>query len=200
MRDVVLISALIVFGVAAMAADLTDYEHVAVSAPLITQIYTNPELTRLEDVELSPETQIRLYEEFGEQICGALRKRFDKVIEFSCLNDIQQSLATDDWSDFNRLFTGQNSLDTSASHDLGEKLNADGVLNTYLMFSYYKDNGDKRFLEVHFEWYLVDLVSGVTTVEDKYDCREEFEDEEEALARELKCFDNIIGIFKDLGR
>lgn len=200
MRYVILIAALVSLCASVFAANLTDYERIAVSSPLITQIYTNPELSENEDLELQPETQIKLYEELSDDICDTLKIRYYKAIEFTCFNDIQSNLETETWNEFNRLFTGQNSIDTSACHEFAEKLNADGVLNTYLMFSYYENDQNKRHLEIHFEWYLVDLASGKAAVDGKHDCEIEFEDEENTSPKEVACFNGIIEMFAKLER
>lgn len=200
MRYLIIIAAIIFLCFSLNAAELTDYERIAISSPLITQIYTNPELTELEDIELQPEAQIKLYEEFSTEICNALQKRYHKEIEFKCFTDMQSDLDTKSWNDFNRLFTGQNSVDPETCHDFAEKLNSDGVLNTYLMFNYYENENDRRHLEVHFEWYLVDLASGETTVDGKLDCEIEFDNEEDTFQKEMNCFEGIIEMFAKLGQ
>jgi hypothetical protein len=182
------------------AADITDYETIGISSPLITQIYTNPELSQNEDLELAPDTQIMLYENFSDELCKTLKEEFKNKIEFTCLGDIRGELDTDEWNDFNRLFTGQNSIDKDTARAFGKKLGVDAMLDSYLMFSYYKNDNSERHLEVHFEWYLIDLTSGESRVDGKYDCDDDFDGETEAAQKEADCFKGIIKSMEELGR
>jgi hypothetical protein len=177
-------------------ANITDYETIAISSPLITQIYTNPELSPNKDLELAPETQILLYENFADKLCQALKERFKSKVEFVCLNDIQGKLDTDAWNDFNRLFSGQNGVNQDTARVFAKMLGVEAFLNSYLMFSYYENSDSERHLDVHFEWYLVDAISGEDRVDGKFDCSDDFANETEAAEKEADCF---MGIIKSIG-
>ena len=179
-----------------MAADFTDYGKIAISSPLITQIYTNPEISENEDVELSSESQIKLYENLSDDICSAISKRYENDVDFLCLGDIQVRLDdTKSWNDFNRLFTGRNNVSVDIAGDFAEKLGVDGVLNSYLMFSYYNNDDQARHLELHFEWYLIDLSSGESVLSDEYDCQDDLKIAVEDWDTEFACFAGILDFF-----
>ena len=192
MRKCLIILLLIVLASLAGAAEFTDYKVIAVSSPLITQIYANPELSDLEDVQLTPDSQIKLYENLSDDICKALIDKFKDKITFICYSDIQNKLNSDTWNEFNRLFIGHDQVDTTFSREIASKLKAGAVFNSYLMFSYYENGKDKRHLEMHFEWYLVDLESGETVLSDKYDCEDEFTGAPSSWEKEYHCFAGIV--------
>jgi hypothetical protein len=200
MRKFAAITAIMLLSVAVFAADITDYGKIAISSPLITQIYTNPEISKNEDLELQPEAQIMLYEKLGDEICKSLKDDYKDKIEFTCFNEIQNKLSNANWNEFNRLFTGKDAVEKDIAASFGEKLEVDGVFDTYLMFSYYDNSNGKRHLETHYEWYLIDLASGETAVSGKYDCADEFKEEKDMLQREMKCFNGIIESPAERGR
>ncbi len=181
------------------AADFSDYERIAISSPLITQVFTNPEIADVEDVQLQADTQIMLYEELASKLCKTLDGSFNEEIEFICFNDIQQKLDTESWNEFNKEFTGQSVIESETASRFSNLLEANGVFNTYLMFSYYENSGTERNLEIHLEWYLVDLASGESVLSDNFDCKDKF-DHEQAVEKELECFDNMIEYFAELGK
>jgi hypothetical protein len=200
MRKLVGMAAIVLFSVAVFAADITDYGKIAISSPLITQIYTNPEISKNEDLELQPETQIMLYEKLGDEICKSLKDNYKDQIGFICFNEIQSKLSNADWNDFNRLFTGKDAVEKDVAVSFGEKLDVDGVFDSYLMFSYYDNSNGKRHLEAHYEWYLIDLTSGETSLSGKYDCADEFKEDKDILQKEMKCFNGIMESPAELGR
>jgi hypothetical protein len=197
MRKLMVIAALVLIGGLAYTAELTDYETIAIASPLITQIYTNPEISKNEDLELQPETQIALYEKFSDDICQALKGKYMNKIGITCFNEIQSKLNQTDWNDFNRLFTGKDAVDKDIAVMFGNKLGVDAVLDSYLMFSYYNNSNGKRHLEAHFEWYLIDLVSGEATVAGKYDYSDEFKEDTDILQNEMKCVNSIVKAMAD---
>ena len=192
MRKCLIIILLVVLVSLAGAAEFTDYKVIAVSSPLINQIYANPELSDLEDVQLTPDSQIKLYENLSDDICKTLIDKFKDKITVICFSDIQSKLDDDTWDEFNRLFTGHDQVDTTFSRDIASKLKAGAVFDSYLMFNYYQDDKDKRRLEVHFEWYLVDLKSGESVLSDKYDCEDEFTGFPSSWEKEYHCFAGIV--------
>jgi hypothetical protein len=197
MRKLMVIAALVLIGGIAYAAELTDYETIAIASPLITQIYTNPEISKNEDLELQPETQIALYEKLSDDICRALKGKYMNKIGITCFNEIQSKLSQTDWNDFNRLFTGKDAVEKDLAVSFGNKLGVDAVLDSYLMFSYYNNSNGKRHLEAHFEWYLIDLVSGEATVTGKYDYSDEFKEDSDILQNEMKCVNSIVKAMAD---
>ncbi|MCP4581846.1 MAG: hypothetical protein GY839_09510 [candidate division Zixibacteria bacterium] len=182
------------------AADFTDYSDIAVSSPLITQIYNNPELSDLEDVDLSSESQIKLYENFGADICLALSNRYKDKIDFLCYGDIQERLNNaESWNLFNRNFTGSNHVPSEISAGLVDKLGVVGVVNSYLMFSYYENSNQAQHMEVHFEWYLIDMASGESVLSDEYKCQNDFRIKSDDSAGEFDCFAGIIEYLENYG-
>jgi hypothetical protein len=200
MRKLVATAAILLLSVAVFAADITDYGKIAISSPLITQIYTNPEISKNEDLKLQPEAQIMLYEKLGDEICKSLKDDYEGQIEFICFNEIQNKLSNADWNEFNRLFTGKDAVEKDVAASFGEKLDVDAVFDSYLMFSYYDNSNGKRHLETHYEWYLIDLVSGKALLNGKYDYSDEFKEDKDILQKEMKCFNGIIESPAESGR
>lgn len=175
---------------------LEGYRTIAVSAPLITQIYTNPELGNLRDVEINPDNQINLYENFDDQICRSLQNLFKDSVKVLCYGEIIDRLKNiDDWNEFNHYFNGQSHVTPEICAEFAGQLKAEGILNSYLMFSYYQDSNKNRQLEVHFEWYLIDLATGDSIRDDKYDCQVKLKHGEWDIESEYKCFEGIPGSF-----
>lgn len=199
MISIGLIAAVLASGsVKAEDQPLDRYRAIAVSAPLITQIYTNPELSEMRDVEISPDNQIKLYENLDDDICKYLQELFKDSIKVLCYGEIINRLKNiDEWNEFNHYFNGQNHVSPENCARFAGQLKVDGVLNSYLMFSYYEDSKKNRQLEVHFEWYLIDLVTGESVLDDKYDCQEKLKHDEWDVESEYKCF---LGIPGSLGK
>lgn len=199
MRALLVISMVLAFCLTPFAADFSDFESIAISSPLISQIYTNPEISEVEDVQLKPEIQIMLYEELAGNICQALNSRYEDKISFTCFNDIKEKLDKDSYTEFNKMFTGLNDIEPEAVKPFAEKLQADGVLSTYLLFSYFENDKHKRNLELHLEWYLIDLSTGKVVISDEFDCKDNF-DLSKAAEHERECFDDIAKYFAEMER
>lgn len=180
---------------------LADFETIAMSSPLITQIYTNPELSDLKDVKLTPDSEIKLYEDLSDEICQTLTGLFKGRADILCYNEIRTLLVdAKTWNDFNHNFAGKDYVSPKISTDFAAKLKADGVVNSFLMFSYYENPKKARHLEVHFEWYLIDLATGESVLGDKYDCQDDLIESPESLRNEYDCFEGIIGSFSGLSQ
>ncbi len=199
MKAVILTVITLMLSLSAYGADFSDYRRIAIAAPLINQIFTNPEISEAEDLQLQPETQIMLYEELAGRFCDALAGHYDDEIEFICFNDIKGKLDNDSWNEFNKSFTGQNDVTPETATKFAGQLQADGVLSTYLMFSYYESDDRKRNLELHFEWYLVELESGKVTLSDQFDCKDDF-GIDEVSEKEVKCFNKVVKSLADSGQ
>ncbi|MCD6161863.1 MAG: hypothetical protein J7K40_05555 [candidate division Zixibacteria bacterium] len=185
-------------GTTEKAKTFTDFETIAIASPMVAQIYTNPKLSKFEDVRLSPDNQIKLYENLSDNICQNLIKRFEGQVDFLCYKDIKNRLRdADNWNEFNRCFNGQSHAPLEICSTYSEKLKADGVMNLYLMFSYYKNDDHTNHLDVHFEWYLLDLETGQSAFSDKYDCHDDFPELSDDIDREYKCFDGISQYFNE---
>ena len=201
MRSAIVILAIVLAAAAIYAADFTDYKVIVVASPLINQIYVNQELSDVEDVEdmeLVPDNEIGLYERLSDEICRTLANRFEDKIEFICYSDIQNRLDdAESWSDFNSYFTGTDHAEPDIAAEFAEKLQADAILNSSLIFSYYTNSRDKRHMETHFEWYLIDLESGELVLDDKNDCEDDFEISAELIDDEFRCFAGIIDSFAE---
>jgi len=200
MRSIFLMLIIILTATAIYAAEFTDYKTIVVASTLINQIYINPELSDVEDIELAPDNEIGLYERLSDEICQALANRFEDKIEFICYGEIQNRLDdAESWNDFNSYFTGSDHVEPDIAIKFAEKLQAEAVLNSSLIFSYYASSRDKRHMETHFEWYLVDLESGELVFDDKNDCEDDFEISDELIDNEFRCFVGIIDSFSEPG-
>lgn len=199
MKPVILTAIVLLMTISPFAADFTDYQRIAISSPLINQINTNPEISDVEDLQLQPEVQIMLYEDLAGRICEALTGNYNKNVEFICFNNIKDRLDAESWNQFNKTFTGQSEVEPEMANEFGEKLEADGLLNSNLIFSYFQNSKNSRCLEIHFEWYLIDLSNGRVALADEYDCKDKFGNEK-AAERERKCFNSIVEVFTDSGR
>jgi len=201
MRSIIVILAIVLAATAIYAADFTDYKTIVVASTLIDQIYVNQELSdieNVEDMELAPDNEIGLYERLSDEIWRTLANRFEDEIEFICYSDIQNRLDdSESWNDFNRYFTGSDHVEPDIAVKFADKLHAEAVLNSNLIFSYYANSRDKRHLETHFEWYLIDLKSGTLVSDDKEDCEDDFEISNELIDNEFRCFTGIIDSFAE---
>lgn len=176
----------------------TDFETIAIASPLVAQIYTNPKLSKLEDIRLFPDNQIKLYENLSDDICQNLTKRFEGQINFLCYKDIKNRLHdADSWNEFNRYFNGQGHVPLGICSVYSEKLKANSVMNLSLMFSYYENNDNTNHLDVHFEWYLIDLETGQSVLSDKYDCQDDFPELSDDIDKEYECFKGISKLFNE---
>ncbi len=204
MRIILSIVIIVLTATAIYAADFTDYKVIVVASPLINQIYVSQELGDVEDEEnvidmdLTPDSEIGLYENLSDDICNKLANRYEDQIEFICYSDIQNLLDdAQSWSDFNSYFTGTDHVEPDIAAEFADKLQADAVLNSNLIFSYYANSEDKRHLETHFEWYLIDLKSGELVLDDKNDCEDDFEITDELMEDEFRCFNGIVDSFAE---
>ena len=136
------------------------------------------------------------YENLSDDICSAMSERYEDKIDFLCFGEIERKLDdTESWNDFNRHFTGRNNVSADIAGEFAEKLGVDGVLNSYLMFSYYNNDDQTRYLELHFEWYLIDLMTGESVLSDEYDCQDDLKLIGEDPDDEFACFAGILVLF-----
>ena len=170
---------------------IDKYNTVAVAPSQISQIYTNPDLSDMEDVELSPENQIKLFEEYSDNLCHILVDKSGNRVKFLCYKEIRSLLIEDQsWDDFNHYFCGKDKIYNEVSRHLAEKLQGDGVITSNLLFSYYKQANNSSVIEVYFEWDLIDLMTGQKVVGDNCSQSAELsENEPDPEKAEYDCFE-----------
>lgn len=173
---------------------IENYKTVAVAPPQIAQIFTNPNLSDMKDIDLSSESQIKLFEEFGDNLCRRLAEKSKSKMSFLCYDEIRSRLKDDkNWDLFNNIFSGKNYARSKLARLFAEKLKADGVIASNLLFSYYEQPKGTRHVEVFFEWNLIDLMSGESTAGSNSSCNKELTNtqDEETIKAEYNCFENM---------
>lgn len=174
---------------------LSDFEAIAFAPTQIAQVYSDPELKNMKDTELAPENQIRLYENFTDHLCRALTDKM-KNIEFLCYDDIRKGL--DDielWNDFNLYFTGKAHISQDICTLYAEQLQVQGVITSSLMFSYYENPDNSRYIEVLFEGSLIDLENCRPLWRGNYRCNKTIIESTNDLESEYSCFEQVGGDF-----
>ena len=148
---------------------ISGYKTIAVAPPQIAQIYTNPNLSDDVDVDLSSENQIKLFEEFGDNLCQTLAAKSDGSVEFLCYDEIRLRLKdAKSWDNFNRFLNGQSIVNEKISRLFAERLKAEGAITSTLLFSYYEQPQSGRHIEVYYEWNLINLMSGKSDTSGNY--------------------------------
>jgi len=179
--------------------NLSDYKTIAVAPPRIAQIYTNPNLSDDIDIDLRSENQIKLFEEFGDNLCQTLAEKSDGSIEFICCDEIKLRLKdAKSWDNFNRFLSGQTIVNKKVSRLFAGRLKADGAITSTLLFSYYEQPESGRFIEVYYEWNLINLMSGKSDTSGNYSRGIEIT-ESELLSgeNEYTCFEEMSERFID---
>jgi hypothetical protein len=206
-RTPVIILSMLVSALAAQDTDNSLFERkfkvIAIAPTSVKQVYISPELDAAEDLELMPENQIRLYEELGDYLCRILNNGAGGEIKFLGYDDIKSRLAdTHLWDQFIACFSGEGEFDAAVAAECADQLQAEGIITSKLLFSYYAHGSNQRLIEAYFEWALVDLLSGQKTTEDSYSDTARFADSDpEFINAEFACFarlaDRFISYFDD---
>ena len=183
---------------------ISDYKTIAVAPPRIAQIYTNPNLSDDVDVDLGSENQIKLFEAFGDNLCQTLTAKSDGSVEFLCYDEIRLRLKdAKGWDNFNRFLNGQSIVNKKISRLFAERLKAQDVIQSTLLFSYYEQPGSGRFIDVYYEWNLISLMSGKSETGGNYSRGIEItESGSVSVENEYTCFEEMserfIGYFVNL--
>lgn len=178
-------------GLSQSAFSLSDFGVIACASTQIAQVYTDSGLSDMKDTELAPENQIRLYENFTDQICRALSNKMQNI-EFLCYDDIRKRLDDIDlWNDFNLYFTGREHVSPDMCLLFAEKLQVRGVITSSLMFYYYENPDKSRYIEVQFKGSLIDLESGRPAWQSRSKCQKDIIEPTANLEFEYDCFGQV---------